>query len=288
MSSAVRRVSLISLASAWPITLRAGEVAIYKSQGATPETIALDGGVAEVSEKGLTVLAEKADRSRPMTLESDQPCTVSLLKQTSVCSGNVVISQGTLQLRADRLELRETPEGYQMAVAIGNAAKPATYRQKRDSADEVVEGQAQRIDYDSRAGTLRFEGAAVVRRLRGSTVADEIQGALISHALGVIASVCQRVIVMYAGEIVEIGPRRLSAVETVHAMTVHKSQGSEFEHTALVLPPGGAEVLSRELVYTGITRARQQFTLIEAEAGLLEAAIDRPSVRASGLAQWWV
>ena len=81
---------------------------------------------------------------------------------------------------------------------------------------------------------------------------------------------------------------RLAQVETAFVMTVHKSQGSEFEHTALVLPPGGAEVLSRELVYTGITRARQQFTLIEAEAGLLEAAIDRPSVRASGLAQWWV
>ena len=120
--------------------------------------------------------AEKADRSKPMTLESDQPCTLNLLKQTSVCSGNVVISQGTLQIRADRLELRETPEGYQMALATGSAAKPATYRQKRDGSDETVEGQAQRIDYDSRAGTLRFEGAAVVRRLRGSTVADEIQG----------------------------------------------------------------------------------------------------------------
>jgi lipopolysaccharide export system protein LptA len=120
--------------------------------------------------------AEKADRTRPMTLESDQPCTVSLLRQTSVCSGNVVISQGTLQIRADKLELRETPEGYQMAQATGSAAKPASYRQKRDGSDETVEGQAQRIDYDSRAGTLRFEGAAVVRRLRGSTVADEIQG----------------------------------------------------------------------------------------------------------------
>ncbi len=80
---------------------------------------------------------------------------------------------------------------------------------------------------------------------------------------------------------------RLAQVETAFVMTVHKSQGSEFEHTALVLPPGGAEVLSRELAYTGITRARKQFTLIEAEAGLLEAAINRPSVRASGLAQWW-
>ncbi|WP_090045862.1 exodeoxyribonuclease V subunit alpha [Limnohabitans sp. 2KL-27] len=80
---------------------------------------------------------------------------------------------------------------------------------------------------------------------------------------------------------------RLAQVETAWVMTVHKSQGSEFEHTALVLPPGGAEVLSRELVYTGITRAREQFTLMEAEAGLLEAAMARPSVRASGLAQAW-
>ena len=123
--------------------------------------------------------AEKADRSKPMTLESDQPCTVNLLKQTSVCSGNVVISQGTLQIRAERLELRETPEGYQQALATGVAGKPATYRQKRDGVNEVVEGQAQRIDYDSRAGTLRFEGAAQVRRLQGAVVADEMNGASI-------------------------------------------------------------------------------------------------------------
>ena len=80
---------------------------------------------------------------------------------------------------------------------------------------------------------------------------------------------------------------RLAHVETAFAMTVHKSQGSEFWHTALVLPPGGAEVLSRELVYTGITRAREAFTLVEAQTELLEAAIARPSVRASGLRLWW-
>ncbi|WP_416548225.1 exodeoxyribonuclease V subunit alpha [Limnohabitans sp. DCL3] len=80
---------------------------------------------------------------------------------------------------------------------------------------------------------------------------------------------------------------RLAQVETAFVMTVHKSQGSEFKHTALVLPPGGAEVLNRELAYTGITRAREQFTLVEAEAGLLEAAMARPSVRASGLSLWW-
>ncbi|WP_295531879.1 exodeoxyribonuclease V subunit alpha [uncultured Pseudacidovorax sp.] len=81
-------------------------------------------------------------------------------------------------------------------------------------------------------------------------------------------------------------PARLQAVETVFAMTVHKSQGSEFEHTALLLPPTSSPVLTRELVYTGITRARRWFTLA-APAGrgrrVLEAAIGRQVLRASGL-----
>ena len=80
---------------------------------------------------------------------------------------------------------------------------------------------------------------------------------------------------------------RLAHAETAFVMTVHKSQGSEFEHTALVLPPGARDVLSRELVYTGITRAKTQFTLMQALPGLLDAAMARPSVRASGLHQWW-
>ena len=127
----------------------------------------------------LPAQAEKADRSKPMTLESDQPCVVNLLKNTSSCSGNVVITQGTLVLRADRVELRETPDGYQLASAIGAEGKPAHYRQKRDAVDEHVEGTAQRIDYDSRANTLRFEGKATARRLRGGVTADEIHGQVI-------------------------------------------------------------------------------------------------------------
>jgi exodeoxyribonuclease V alpha subunit len=81
---------------------------------------------------------------------------------------------------------------------------------------------------------------------------------------------------------------RLAHAETAFVMTVHKSQGSEFAHTAMVLPAGAADLLTRELVYTGITRAREQFTLVEGQAGLLNAAMARPSVRASGLRLWWV
>jgi len=80
-----------------------------------------------------------------------------------------------------------------------------------------------------------------------------------------------------------VGVSRLAYVETAFAMTVHKSQGSEFLHTAMVLPKGGGKVLTRELVYTGITRARESFTLIEAQAGLLRSAIDTMSKRASGM-----
>ena len=82
-----------------------------------------------------------------------------------------------------------------------------------------------------------------------------------------------------------VGVARLAEVETAFAMTVHKSQGSEFTHTVLVLPPSGGEVLTRELVYTGITRAREAFTLVEPRAGLLAQAVARKSQRFSGLAQ---
>ncbi len=81
-----------------------------------------------------------------------------------------------------------------------------------------------------------------------------------------------------------VASSRLPHVETAFAMTVHKCQGSEFLHTALVLPGADARVLTRELVYTGITRARERFTLLQAQPGALAAAIARPSQRASGLA----
>jgi len=81
----------------------------------------------------------------------------------------------------------------------------------------------------------------------------------------------------------DVGVARLAHVETAFAMTVHKSQGSEFEHTALVLSAHAGSVLGRELVYTGITRARKSFTLMSQAPGLLAGAIHSPTQRASGL-----
>jgi exodeoxyribonuclease V alpha subunit len=78
-------------------------------------------------------------------------------------------------------------------------------------------------------------------------------------------------------------PSRLNDVETVYAMTVHKSQGSEFTHTALILPDALNPVLTKELIYTGITRAKDWFSLIEPRGGVFEEAVRRKVKRLSGL-----
>lgn len=81
-----------------------------------------------------------------------------------------------------------------------------------------------------------------------------------------------------------ISPSRLQQLETVYAMTVHKSQGSEFNHTCLVLPDRLSPVLTKELVYTGITRAKNWFSLIAGDAQVFRDSVGQQVVRASGLA----
>lgn len=84
------------------------------------------------------------------------------------------------------------------------------------------------------------------------------------------------------GQMKPVSPSRLPPHETAYAMTVHKSQGSEFEHTALVLPNGFLPVLTRELVYTAVTRARARLSLY-AEMSILCRAVKTPTRRYSGL-----
>lgn len=84
------------------------------------------------------------------------------------------------------------------------------------------------------------------------------------------------------GRVDLLGPSRLSDVQTVHAMSVHRSQGSQFDRVTLVLPPEGSPLLTRELVYTAVTRAKQHVRIVGTRAALV-AAIRRPIQRASGL-----
>ena len=123
--------------------------------------------------------AEKADRSKPIVVEADRDGVLDLQRRVVSYAGNAVVTQGTMVLRAERIEMRETADGYRAASAIGSAGKQASWRQKRDGVDEVVEGVADRIEFDGRADTLRFVGNGAVRRLRGGQVADEITGGAI-------------------------------------------------------------------------------------------------------------
>jgi len=123
------------------------------------------------------VLAERADRYKPTQVEADR-MRYDDLKQINVFEGTVVLTKGTITLRADRLVLEQDPEGYQHGTATG---KLAAFRQKREGLDEWIEGQAEEIVYDGKTETVRLVGRAKVRRLAGSQLADEIDGAVIVY-----------------------------------------------------------------------------------------------------------
>jgi exodeoxyribonuclease V alpha subunit len=84
------------------------------------------------------------------------------------------------------------------------------------------------------------------------------------------------------GEVVLVSPSRLSAVETLYAMTIHKSQGSQFGEVVVVLPDESSPILTRELLYTAVTRAERAVTVVGTEQAV-RSAVERPVTRASGL-----
>lgn len=116
--------------------------------------------------------AEKADRDKPVNLEADT-VTLDDIRKVSVYQGNVILSQGTLMLRADRVQVTQTEGGLDQVVATG---RPVAFRQKVDGRDEFIEGFANRIEYDSVKSQLELIGQAQLRR--GS---DELRGTQISY-----------------------------------------------------------------------------------------------------------
>jgi lipopolysaccharide export system protein LptA len=132
---------------------------------------------------GAPAHAERADRTKPMSVTSSggNPDVVDLKKHSAVFVGNVIITQGTLEIHADRVEVSEDPDGQRLGFAYGNAEHPATFRQKRDGEDEYSEGDASRIEYDSAANRVRFVGAAHLRMLKGTVVTDQANAALITY-----------------------------------------------------------------------------------------------------------
>jgi lipopolysaccharide export system protein LptA len=116
--------------------------------------------------------AEKADREKPVNLEADR-VTVDDAKQIATFEGNVVLTQGTLQIRGDRMEVRQDKEGFRHGTAWGNLAY---FRQKREGYDEYIEGWAERIEYDGRAEKVQMFTRAMMKRGE-----DEVRGNYISY-----------------------------------------------------------------------------------------------------------
>jgi lipopolysaccharide export system protein LptA len=122
--------------------------------------------------------AEKADRNKPMNIEADA-LRHEDQKQTSVFTGRVVVTKGSIVIRGARVEVRQDAEGNQYGLVTAEPGKLAFYRQKRDGVDEFIEGEAETIEYDSRADTVKFLRRAQMRRYRGATLNDEITGSTI-------------------------------------------------------------------------------------------------------------
>ena len=116
--------------------------------------------------------AEKADRDKPINLEADK-VSVDDAKQISNFEGRVVLTQGTLIIRGDRMEVRQDNQGFKTGITWGNLAY---FRQKREGYDEYIEGWAERIEYDSRADKMQMFNRASMKK--GS---DEVRGNYISY-----------------------------------------------------------------------------------------------------------
>ena len=131
---------------------------------------------------GASAHAERADRLKEMNISSDAGGKLDQLNRFGELKGNIVITKGTILMHADRVQWRQTEAGYDTAIAFGIPGRPATYRQKRDGeGDEYIEGEADRLEYDARTDTVKFVNNAILRRLRGATVADEVRGNQIAY-----------------------------------------------------------------------------------------------------------
>jgi lipopolysaccharide export system protein LptA len=118
------------------------------------------------------LLAERADRDKPVHLEADR-ATVQDANKLATFTGNVVLTQGTLVIRSDKMTVKEDASGFQYATAFGNLA---SFRQKRDGMDEYIEGWSERMEYDGKADKMQLFKKARLKRGQ-----DEVHGDYISY-----------------------------------------------------------------------------------------------------------
>jgi lipopolysaccharide export system protein LptA len=117
--------------------------------------------------------AEQADRGKPIHFSAEQPAEVDFDKRVGTLRGNVVITQGTMTIHADRIDFKQNADNSLSATAYGN---PITFRQKKDGSDEYYEGYAQRAVYDGQTETLQLFDNALLKQGK-----DEIRSNYISY-----------------------------------------------------------------------------------------------------------
>lgn len=125
--------------------------------------------------------AEKADRLKPFVFTSEKRSSGDGINQRLELQGNVIITRGSLAIRAETVNVRETRDGYVQAYANGTSSEPVRFRQGRDTPGESVDGEADQLEYDTRTETVRFVGNAKMRRLQGTSVSEEVSGAVIVY-----------------------------------------------------------------------------------------------------------
>ncbi len=131
--------------------------------------------IAALATFSLPAHAEKADRDKPINLEADR---VSLddINKVQIFEGNVVLTQGTLQIRTSHLVITQDADGFQKGVATGGADGLARFRQKRDGSDDYIEGEGERIVHNAREEKTEFFVRGWVKSGQ-----DEVKGHYISY-----------------------------------------------------------------------------------------------------------
>jgi lipopolysaccharide export system protein LptA len=123
----------------------------------------------------LSAHAERADRDKPVNLDADK-ITVDDSKKTHVFEGNVLLTQGTLSIKADKIVVSQDVNGYQIGVATGGPDGLARFRQKREGRDEYIDGEAERIVNDAKLDKSELFGSAKMR-----SGLDEVRGQYIAY-----------------------------------------------------------------------------------------------------------
>ncbi len=122
-----------------------------------------------------SAFAEKADRDKPMSVEADT-LKHDNQQQLTIFTGKVLMTKGTLVLKAARMEVKQDGQGNQVAKLWAAPGERIFFRQKREGLDEYTEGEAETVIYNSQADTLTLTQRAELRLLRGALLADRIQG----------------------------------------------------------------------------------------------------------------